>query len=266
MSFSFRTALYAFAALITLYAPQAMAGVTITPNTLVIEGNQRYADITLVNGGTETNTYEMGWKFFRQTEGTGRYQKVDGSNTPFDLTQNMVFTPKRITLVPGKAQKVRLALRLKGELPPLGDYRGHFELREATEADPSSVDGKPKVGVHIRVGFTIPVIYRVGQSDATATIGKVSTQIGKNGKIEAVIPVTKSQSAYGILGDLAVFHNDEQVGGVANANIFPEITSRTFTVPLTAKDLSSGTLRIVYRDRDETKNMTYAQKSIPIGR
>lgn len=266
---SFRKALAAVLLFIGLWCTQAQAGVTITPNTLIIEGRERYADVTLINTADTPNTYEMGWKFFQQEEDTGRYINLDKPTTDFDLSQNSVFTPRRMTLMPNKAQKIRLALRLKGEPPAPGDYRGHFELREVTPETPQvQPKDKASVGVTIKVGFTIPVIYRVGESDARATIGTVRTQVNKKtGKIETVIPLTKSKSPYGILGNLRIYHSssDDAIGSVQNANIFPEITGRTFTVPLRVNELKGGTLRIVYEDRDPEKKHVYAEKTIPIG-
>jgi len=264
-----KTALGAF--FLLLLSSQVFAGVTITPNTVVIEGRERYADVTLVNQDTKPNTYEMGWRFNRQDEETGKYQSIDKPTTEWDLSQNAVFSPKRITLMPGTTQKVRLALRLKGEPPAPGDYRGHLEFKEASPPPVNTTTGKPQVGINIRVGFAVPVVYRVGESNATAQIGQVSTQINpKNGKIEAVVPIIKSQSPYGIMGELEVFYKpnggeETNIGGIVNANIFPEITRRTFRPGLRISDLKAGTLRIVYKDRVASKNLVYTEKTIRIG-
>lgn len=271
MSSSIRLALSTLMVVFSLWASHAHAGVTVTPNTLLIEGRERYTDLSLINASDAPNTYEMSWKFFRMEEGTGKYIALDAPTTGFNLADNIVYTPRRITLMPNKAQKIRLALRLKEEPPAPGDYRAHFVLREASDASSPSAGSKgAQVGVRIKVGFSIPVIYRVGESDATATIGSVKTRIGKTGKIEAVIPVTKSKGPYGILGNLAVYHQangeEKQVAGLSNANIFPEITSRTFVLPLNITDLRNGSLHIIYRDRREDKNVIYAEKIIPVGK
>jgi P pilus assembly chaperone PapD len=253
---------------LVLLPTAASATITIAPTIVVIEG-KRYGDVSLINTGNNYASYQVSWTFYKMEEGTGYYEKTDKSLTDFDLTQHLALTPKRVTLGPKGVQKVRMGLRLKGEPPPPGDYRAHLNIQEVPQEKSAqeNIPGKKgsNVGVSITVGFTIPVIYRVGQSDATAEIGNITTRINKSSKIEAVVPITKSESKYGILGDLSIYYGDKVVGQIKNANIFSEVKARTFTVPLNVKELAGGSLRVVYSDYNIKKNKIYAEKSVPIG-
>jgi P pilus assembly chaperone PapD len=251
----------------------AKAAITITPTLVVIEGRARYADVNLVNSGDLLSTYAIGWRYYKMEEGTGGYLNSEGSTTDFDLGKNMIFTPRRIAIDPQQVQKIRLGLRLKGEPPPPGDYRAHLELKEVpADAAAPAQDKKPgqrgaSVGVKVNVGFTIPVVYRVGESDAKVEIGKIETRINqKSGRIEVLVPATKSKSNFGILGRLEIYYKDDLVGQVKNANIFPEINQRTFKIPLTVNTMSGGSLHIVYKDFHKDQDNILTEKTVPVGR
>lgn len=256
------------------YVPPAGATLTITPTLVVIQGRDRYGDVSLVNSDDKPMTYDISWNYSKMEEGTGLYKNVETSLTEFDLPKHLVISPRRVTLPPNGVQRIRLGLRLNGEPPAPGDYRAHLLMQGAnqqkapetkgTEKDPSQ-PSKAKVGVSINVGFSIPIIYRVGESTDVIEIGAVKTQVTDKGKIEAVIPITKTKSTFGSLGSLMIYHNDQVVGQVRNANIFPEISSRTFKVGLTTDKLVGGSLKIVYENFDNKNKQILAEKTVPIG-
>lgn len=261
------------------HVPAAYANVTITPTIIVFEGRTRYADVNLINITTSPHTYAIGWRFLKMVGDEGAYDNADKSLTDFDITKNMVFTPKRVTIEGNGLQKIRLGLRLKGEPPAPGDYRAHLELKDVGTPDILGIeppkDLPPKtspdqkqvtVGVKVNVGFTIPVIYRVGESTAMPVFGKISTGMDKQNRPEIIVPVTKvGGPTYGVLGTLKVFYNDKVVGEIKNANMFPEISSRTFKIPLSIPALQGGSVRIVYKHYDTQNETIYAEKTIPVG-
>lgn len=253
-------------------ASPAQATVTITPTIVVIEGRERFADVNLINAQDKENSYAISWVYNSMVEGTGGYHLSDKSITDFDLAKNLFYSPKRVTIEPKGLQKIRLALRLKEGPPAPGDYRAHLQIMQTS---PPPVEGqatpngekKMSVGVSVNVGFSIPVIYRVGESSVRPVIGDVTTRIGeKSGKIEAVIPVTRTEGPYGVMGQMQVLYNGKQVGLVRNANIFPEVKSRTFRIPLDVAALSGGALKIVYKHYKTENPEIYAEKTISIAR
>jgi hypothetical protein len=259
LKFSF----FLFLALLSGVPEAARADLAITPTIVVIEGRNRYADINLINTGDKPVTYDMNWRFMQMVEGKMSYKTADASLTDFDLSKNSVFTPRKVTLEPKIRQKIRIALRLKGEPPAPGDYRAHMEFvmggaealkEKQAKTGAESVGGPHKtvVGVGIRVGYSIPVIYRVGESNVRAEIGSVTTQVNKAGKLEANVELSRTEGPYGVIGHLYIYHvkGGEQVkiGEIANANIFPEIRTRVFTVPLSATSLTEGQIHLVLKN------------------
>lgn len=252
-----------------LAAWPAFASVTVTPTILVLEGRDRYGDVNLVNTSDETTSYAVSWIYRKMLDGTGEYEVIDASTTPFDLGKHMVMTPRRVTIEPGGMQKIRLGLRLKGEPPPPGDYRAHIQMEEDSPPKVEMPDtplekGQAIVGVNINVGISIPVIYRVGESDATATIGDISTQVNDRNQIEVKIPVTRSGGPFGIYGHMKVMYGGKIVGEIKNANIFAETNQRTFVIPLNVASLSGGALEIVYKHFDNRNDTVFAQKSFNV--
>lgn len=258
-----------FVGALSFAASSVYANVTVTPTLIMIEGRDRYADVSLINTGDIVKSYEMRWRFFAMQESTGLYQEREGSTTDFDLSQHIVFTPRKVTLGPQQPQKIRLGLRLKGEPPPPGDYRAHMEFMSEKRAP--NVSKKPgekgaPVAIGINVGFSIPVVYRVGESDAVATIGDITTRINEKRKaIEALVPVTRSGGPFGIIGRMVIYHDDKIVGEVKNANIFPEISQRVFKIILSTDQLAAGTLKAVYYGVDKHKDEIFAEKTMRIG-
>lgn len=254
------------AGLIGLAAWPALAAIMVAPMIVVIEGRTRYADVNLVNTTQATQSYSLSWKYMRASEGSGEYETVEASTTPFDLTQNIVLTPRRVTIEPMGMQKIRLGLRLKGEPPAPGDYRAHLEMAQGERPMPADAaaglkENEVKVGVAVRVGFSIPVIYRVGESDAVATIGNVTKQFSdKFKKSELVIPITRTGGPFGFYGHLIVKKGNKVLGEIKNANIFPEVSERVFKVVLN-EDVPAGSVQIVFKHHDTKNETVFAQKS-----
>jgi len=267
-------ALIAFLATICVMTTSSYASITITPNRLVFEDGDRFANVTLINTSDKTRTYNMGWEFFRMQESGSPYKPVKQSLTEFDLSKYVVFTPRRVTLTPGSKQKIRLALRRPADVPS-GEYRAHLFFKPIPEKDDnifqdeSEGSQKSRATVTINVGYSIPVIFRAGQSDATLQIGDLSLDRNENNNaLEAVINVTRQGGPYGLLGHLYVYHNDagkeRLVGQISNFHIFPEINKREAVVQLTQQDISGGTLRVVVKDYRADNDTVFAERTFPL--
>jgi P pilus assembly chaperone PapD len=257
-----------------LHTMPAFADLTILPTRVIFEGRDRFAEITLINTGKEAKTYNMGWQFYRMVEETGNYEQIAASVTPFDLTQHLVFSPRRVTLQPGEKQKIRLALRPAADTPA-GEYRAHLQFmgeRDTTNNAADSLgDGKMRAAVLMNVGYSIPVFYAVGTPDTDAEIESLTLKNDDAGRIVAVIPIKRLGGPYSAHGYLSVYHrgvNSEEklVGEISNAHIFPEVPRRVFNVVLTDKNIIGGTLRVVYKHYDDKKALVYDEKTFPLTR
>lgn len=248
----------------------AFADLLITPTRVVFNEGDRFAVVTLVNPGDKSQTYEMGWRFFRMQEEGDAYKPTDKSITDFDVTKHIMFTPRRVTLAAGAKQKVRLRLSRPEGIPP-GDYRGHFEFASVGGGESEKVlpKGAKAASVSINVGYTIPVVLRVGQPDVKISIDRIKFERNKiSGRLEVSVPLLRSGGAFGGMGHLFLTHvtpdgKEEVVGEIGNANIYPEVLRRVYQVPLT-KDIVGGKLKVVLYHYDTNNRYVLAQQEFPL--
>ncbi|MEM7651034.1 MAG: hypothetical protein AAF204_02990 [Pseudomonadota bacterium] len=251
-------------------APAAHADLTLLPTRIVFEEGERFDEVIIINSGDVVNTYEIGWQFYKMIQGQEPpYQKMEGSITDFDLSRHIVYTPRRVTLAPGGRQKVKLALRRPPEVAP-GEYRAHLAVRTlpADEGDAQVVEPTGEglsAAVEINVAFSIPVIFRAGEPTETAQISNVRLERNPNsGGLQAVVSVNRAGGPYGVLGHLFVYDGSgDVIGEISNAYIFPEVTSRTFTVQLTEENLSGQNIRFVLNHHDLDSGKIYAEQTLP---
>lgn len=249
----------------------AHADLMITPTQILFKAREHYANVTLINDTDTPKTYKLELVGRKMEEGVGGYSATELSDSTFDLSKHIVFTPKRVTLPPKSPQKIRIGVRRSEDMAP-GDYHVHlrFKVLPDEKKDDDSTR-RPQKGsratVSIAVNYAIPVILRVGESDVKTEIGEITLKRNKEtGKLSALIPIERSpESSYSILGHLRVYHvdkdgNDEEfVGEIINANIFPEINSRTYEVLLN-KNIEGGSLRIILGSWGEDDDFVRAER------
>ncbi len=268
--------IFLLAYVVVFNATSVMADMVITPTRIIFEDRDRFASVTIANPGDEATTYEMKWRYFRMKEEGDAYEPVEGSITDFDLAKHVIFSPKRVRLAPGASQKIRLALRRPADIPD-GDYHIHLGFFPVPEFDRNDVEQAPSpaVAVKINVGYTIPVILRSGKVDVKASIERISlSRNEKNGKLIVNVPIKREGGPYSILGHLIVYHiddngNQEIVGEISNAHIFPEVNGRKFDVHL-GKNIMGGSLRVVVyrydynRNKSDVENYIYTERLFPL--
>ncbi len=251
-----------------VFSVAANANILITPTRIVFEDRDRFAVVTLVNNGSTVKSYEMDWIHFNEGDNGDAVMQMEKA---FDLSDHIVFSPRRVTLEPGAKQKIRLALR-RPETIPDGDYSVHFRfhaLPDPIVVQEPGQEKKMEASIKINVSYTIPVVLRVGEARVTADIGQINmSRNNDTGALNVHIPVTRADGPYAILGWLKVFHEtkngEELVGEVSNAHIFADMTQRDFVVPLKKELSGGGRLRIVLRYYDLDTDVIYAEKVFPL--
>lgn len=237
---------------IIFFTQSARADLGITPTLLTFEDGERFEHVTLINNSDEAKTYAMSWRFFKMNEKGSPYTPIEKSQTEFDVSKAVFFTPRRVTIPAQRPQKIKLALRRPKDIPP-GDYHAHLQFSPVTEVAASvdesgvSEEQRAKTGVAINVGYSIPIIVRVGNVDQGIKIGQVTLKRNDQGALVATVPLTRKAGPYGAMAHMFVYHvqsgDEEMVGEVSNANIFPEVNRREIDVRLT-KDVKGGQLKV----------------------
>ena len=257
------------------------ANLLITPLQVVMEGRNRSAQVVLVNNSDKTKTYKLSWEQVVQTGGTTgyideKYASKYGITPPeTKLSEFAVFTPKQVTLAPGEKQTVRVAVRRPAELAD-GEYRSHLkfagrDVQEEQLQGRVGDDGKVHLSAQIDYTFSIPVIYRVGDYDINIDLGAPSFRMNDmTGKLLADIQVNRSGNN-GVIGTIQMYHtpaggSETLVGTLMNTNIFPEISMRQFTVPMTVSGLSPGSMRVVFKktEGDSSTQAVLDELIVPI--
>lgn len=255
------------------FVRDAYANILITPTLVVFEEGERFSVVTLVNNGEATKSYEMDWVYLEMLDGNGGYARDKAVPEGMaDLSDLVVFSPRRVTLTPGSKQKIRLAFRRPAEIAD-GDYHMHLRFKVVPDEIPQETlmnnDGQKKasVNVAINISYTIPVVVRVGDVAVDTTIEQISLGRNDSGQLSVTVPVRRNGD-YSVLGYLRAYHidnsgNKELVGQISNANLFREISYRDFVFPL-SKEVTGGVLNIELRSSSSRDGEVYAERSFPL--
>lgn len=170
--------LFTAAALGAVVSPALAAGDLLVAPTRVILDGSRGTEVVLNNIGNTPATYRISLEIKRMTA-DGRLDEIAEENVTTAeraALDMIVFSPRRVTLPPNQPQVVRVGVRLPEGTPP-GEYRAHMLFRAVPDAAPATAEPKPvSEGVSIALtpiyGITIPVIVRVGDLGAEASIGE----------------------------------------------------------------------------------------------
>lgn len=247
-------------------ASLAQSRIDITPRRVVIEARERSGEITLLNLGNDEGTFRIALLNYRQGE-DGVYTRLESPLNPiFDPEQVLRLSPRQFTLPSQGRQKVRFSIRKPADLPD-GEYRFHIlATRMADFGPPSPIgQGEKVAAMATNIATAIPVIVRHGQTQVSATITDLSYMpANAEGKPEAKLTINR-EGNISTLGVLKAYWTPaggqpQDVGTLANMNVFTDITKRFVAMPLKISLDGPGTLRIVYT-MDKTQEI-YAEASL----
>ncbi|WP_404295773.1 molecular chaperone [Halomonas sp.] len=265
------------ALLLVLPASQALAQLMIYPTRVVLEGNQRSAQLELINNGTETATYRISLVNRRMSD-TGEFSDITAPLPGEQFADALLqYSPRQVTLEPGAGQAVRIMVRKPGDLAT-GEYRSHLLFAQQPDTSGRSsiesgaaADGEIGVQLTALVGASVPVIVRHGATDANVALTQLELQRASSGAPLLALQMqrTGTQSAY---GDLTVSFTPrsgaEQVIGRANGVAVytpnPLRNARIALQPPSGLTLGNGTLRVTYREQAEDGGALLAEATLSL--
>lgn len=172
--------LFTAAALGTAALPAQAAGdLLVAPTRVVLDGS-RGTEVVLNNIGAEPATYRISLEIKRMTAAGGLDEIAEENASAAEKAAlgMIAFSPRRVTLPPNQPQVIRVGVRVPEGTPP-GEYRAHMLFRAVPDAAavvPADSAKPAGEGVSIALtpiyGITIPVIVRVGDLGADASIGE----------------------------------------------------------------------------------------------
>ena len=245
---------------------QAQGDLLIAPTRVIISQGGS-SEVILSNIGTEPATYRISAELRRMTE-DGDFREVsETAASPAEQAalKMITFAPRRISLLPGQPQSVRISIR-----PPEGiadgEYRVHLNFRAVPPALKPEASTEPAAGVSIKLtpvyGITIPVFVRRGRLEGGATLSAPHLVKEEGGSfVELDLARSGQRSVYGeFIGKSARGEVLFDLRGVA---AYPEITHRKVHIPLSAEQLAKlkGPVKIEYRELPENGGALIAETS-----
>jgi len=267
------------AAALLMASSAARADLMLFPTRIVLDKNQRAAQVELINQGKTPETYRISLVNRRMTE-SGEITPAEPPAAGEQFADEMLrYSPRQVTIAPGSSQTVRMLLRKPAELAS-GEYRSHLQFdRVAEPSAGSSVDapaeaGGDKVGVVITalVGASIPVIVRQGETQATATLAHLTLEPRSADTPPSVTFEIVRDGNRSVFGDLAVTFTPRggtpievaKAGGVA---VYVPNPMRRARMPLqlpTGVALAGGSLRLAYRERADSGGKLLAESTLQL--
>lgn len=251
----------------------AHANLMITPTRVVFDDSQKNNVVTLLNSAKTTKTYriELVNKIQRVT---GGYTDIsaDASYPGQSAKEYLRYSPRLVTIEPGKYQKIKLRLRLPDGTPQ-GEYRTHLAMRVIDTGDTSPSADKTqggegmKTSVRPRVSFSIPVIVRHGDLDVATQINKVEFLPKANNKSKPNLKVeigrSGNSSSFGLMNAYMKAPNSnqvQQIGQLNNVALFTELESKQIKIPLWVDTIpNNAVIQVMYQGEDEFKGRTLGQ-------
>jgi P pilus assembly chaperone PapD len=257
----------AFASALVALPARAQGDLLVAPTRVVINGGGG-AEVVLSNIGDKPATYRISLELRRMDE-TGDFNEVaevDANNTERAGLDMVRYAPRRVTLLPGQPQAVRISVRPPEGLPD-GEYRVHMNFRAVPTVDPvdaAPADPAQASGVSIKLvpvyGITIPVFIRKGRLEGQASLGAAQLVRSETGAfVELDMGRSGTRSVYGeIIGKDS---RGQVVFAIRGVAIYSEVTRRKARIPVSAEHIAllKGPIKIEYRELPENGGALLAE-------
>lgn len=256
----------------------ADAQLMVSPTRVLFEEKSRNAEITLINSGDRTGTYRISFVRKMMTE-EGAYVDLAGDEDGLFADPYIRFSPRQVTIPPGKAQTVRLMLRKPADLAD-GEYRSHMLFQSIPDASATNIeeqiqDGKKGVSVRLIpiLGISIPVIFRQGKLQATTTMSQLAFQPSAEQSAPELSMVFERSGSQSVYGDVIVKYlprggRQEYVVGMAKGiSVFTPNAKRKVTIrlqPPAGVAFGDGVLAVDYRQPESEGGKLLASSQITI--
>lgn len=259
--------------LFLLPASHALAELMLYPTRIVFEGNQRAAQLELINNGSESATYRISLVNRRMSE-TGAFSEIDEPLPGEQFAEDLLrYSPRQVTLQPGVGQTVRIMVRKPANLAT-GEYRSHLlfarqpETRGRHSVESSGATDDNEIGIRLTtlVGVSIPVIVRHGNTKASVSLTHLEL-LRPSGQAPVLALHMERSGSQSVYGDLIVSFipasGAEQVIARANgvAVYTPNYVRRVSIAlqPPRSLQLAAGTVRVTYREQAEDSGELLAE-------
>lgn len=258
----------------------AAAELSLFPTRIVLEKNQRSAQVELLNRGTGPETYRISVVNRRMTV-DGDIVLADNAEPDERFADSMLrYSPRQVTLQPGQSQTVRVLLRKPAELAA-GEYRSHLQFDRVEDSSAAtsieaagSAPGGGGIGVVIRalVGASIPVIVRHGDTQAQVALSDLALESEPPSSARILRLQFDRQGNRSVYGDLRVTFTPNgraavEVGRAFGVAVYvPNLLRRARLQldPPPGVALAGGVLHVTFRERPEAGGALLAEARLAL--
>jgi len=243
----------------------AQGNLLIFPTRVVLDDTKKMDQLILSNTGNDTAHYFISFINLRmKTDGNVESITNPDSGQQF-ADKHLRFFPHAALLGPNETQLIKIQGYKMNELKP-GEYRSHLYIRtEQSKTNLGKQESTEKdSGIWILIkpifGFTIPVILRIGESNAIVSIEDLSFQLinQKEPSIVFELVRTGNSSSYGniTVNYLTGAGKETKVAYIKGIAIYTPNTLRKLRL-LLDKDPSinytHGSLQVIYEEENTDK-------------
>ncbi len=257
-------------------AQSAQAGLMLYPTRVVLDNKDRSAQVEIINNGDKPETYRIGLVNRRMTA-TGELVSADKPEAGEKFAIDMIrFSPRQVTLQPGKAQTVRIMVRKPDGLEA-GEYRSHLQFDRVADTEGAAnlenlakpEKGEISIVLQALVGASIPVIVRHGETKLTTTLTDIAIEQGKDKEQLLAFTINRegNRSVYGDL--VATFTPADgkpiEVSRVSGVAVYVPNAQRKTKLPIRLPEgvtLKKGALTLRYLDRPDAGGKVLAETKL----
>ncbi len=255
-------------------ALSAQGNLLITPRRVLFEGSKRSEELNLANTGKDTARYNVSLIQYRMKEDGSFVEIFAPDSGQYFADKNLRFFPRNVVLAPNEAQVVRVQLTKTNELTP-GEYRSHIYFRAVPTEKPLGEKelGSDTTSVSVKLtpifGITIPVIIRIGESNAKVMLDDLSfSMIGDT--LPQLRIAFKRSGNMSVYGDLTIKYispegKSTQVGVVKGIAVYTPNKMRYFLADLEKNpsvNYRKGKLEITYTSQSDNKAVVMAEAGL----
>ena len=272
-------------------AQAVQANINITPKRLILNDKKRTDSAYIFNQGNVPVTVDVS-VVDRVMLPDGQIKTLADAQAQPDLKpvadrlrsarSYTLVTPRRVTLMPGKGQTIRLraALPVDANAP---EYRSHLTVITVPPRDvgltaenaAAQKAGELAIRINAVFGLSIPVIVRNGAPDARAALSEVMLEeelLSPDGVAPAApVPILSfdivrlgSSSLYGNIQVRSESDRKDVVASLRGVGVYPEIDGRRVRVRLQRKPVKGETLNVQFIDDDVAPGLVLARQSFTV--
>lgn len=254
----------------------AQGNLLLMPRRVLFEGSKRFEELNLANTGNDTARYVISLIHLHMKP-DGSFEQIKDTAGAGNFVDKFIrFFPRSVTLAPNESQVVKIQVVKAGELTE-GEYRSHLYFRavpnETALGDTilPSKDSSISIRLTPVFGISIPVIIRVGQSNAEVAFSDASLK-WSNPQTPVLNMTFSRKGNMSVYGDLSVDYISAagktiNAGSIKGIAVYTPNTERRMQLNLQPHpdiNYHSGKLKITYSTQTPNKPQTLAETHLSL--